>query len=160
MKSQTLILVAVLLCFEATLLVNAQYFSAADGVTIGRLGKRTYLSDLLRLNTPYPSEERQNLVPSDYYQTDKFATRRWNKFGKRTLGNEYLDQVDEGDEESYLNELLYLALSNNLSRDVVTKELVNKNNLDKAQSTIEKLLLRLIQYRNSLNNNNRNEVAK
>lgn len=86
------------ICLSAEL--NAQYFSASDGITVGRLGKRSYLYNLLRVN---PSKQHEidfaSNNPNEYHQIDKLSSRRFfGKFVKRP--NDFENQSNEDNNDS------------------------------------------------------------
>jgi hypothetical protein len=102
-----------------------QYFSAADGHTFGRLGKRSsYLRAMLRLNNPDQKTLEQinhNLKNfynnnDEYEKLDKLSMKRiFSKYGRRNsddenqnalaaarfLRNLLLDNYDNEDESNY-----------------------------------------------------------
>lgn len=105
MKKFCLIVLGVLLIISH---INAQYFSATDGITVGRLGKRSYLYNLLKLKPSTLSsaqvESDSSVNRDDFRQIDKLSTMRkfYKQFSKRLSDFEY--DENESSEESFLNQ--------------------------------------------------------
>ena len=108
-----------LLCLIAHL--NAQYFSASDGITVGRLGKRSYLYNMLKMK---PAQSAQadgdsSINQDDFRQIDKLSTMRkfYKQFGKR-----YLDDDESlSSEEVFLRNRYYM-----LPKDLLRKYFLKK----------------------------------
>lgn len=83
--------------------INAQYFSATDGITVGRLGKRSYLYNLLKLKPSTISsaqvEGASSVSGDDFRQIDKLSSMRkfYKQFAKRLADFE----DNESSEESF-----------------------------------------------------------
>lgn len=102
MKKNCLIVLSVMFIIAQ---INAQYFSASDGITVGRLGKRSYLYNLLKYKPSTLSsaqiESDSSVNRDDFRQTDKLSTMRkfYKQFAKRL--SDFEDDENEFSEESF-----------------------------------------------------------
>lgn len=82
--------------------INAQYFSATDGITVGRLGKRSYLYNLLKLKPSTMSSAQEegdsSVNRDDFRQIDKLSSMRkfYKQFAKRQSDFEENESSEEG----------------------------------------------------------------
>jgi hypothetical protein len=115
---------SIIVVFTVIALVNCQFFSTNDGINLPRIGKRSYLSTLLR-RKPYTLGNNKASAIDDYRHIDKLSYRKWlgDKYGKRDA----LDDEDNDGGEANIDTAEFITADNvDISRQMMIDEALAK----------------------------------